>query len=108
MIALALAIAGVAELDQVERCRAAVHGAIETAAEICRPPAVVDLFAPSTAADRCRGALERGRKVGLSAPGLPDKARAGLVRHFDEAYRACTAPKASSEPPELDQVQLWD
>jgi len=94
--------------DKLERCRAAVHGALETAAEACRPSsAPVNLWAPETFPSSCRTALQRGHDAGKSAS-LPPAMRAGLVRYFDQAYAQCRAPAAEKELPTVDQVKLWD
>ncbi len=93
------------DLAKLDRCRAAVHGELATAAEACRPSsAPISPLEPGLPSI-CRAALSRGHQAGKLA-GLPAPSRAGLVRHFDEADRACRAP-APAAPPIVDQVKPW-
>jgi hypothetical protein len=102
-------LAAAAAAPELERCTAAVHGALETAVAACRPSsAPINVFAPATAADRCRPALQAGVEAGSIGPRLPATARAGLVRHFDELAAQCSAAPAKDETPTLEQVQLWN
>lgn len=105
---IAIAASSPDSLDKLEHCRAAVHGALETAAAACQPStAPIDALQPVTFSAACTAALRAGFDAGRLGPSLPAPARAGLIQHFDKADAQCRAP-ATSEPPTRNVVNLWD